>query len=379
MKSGLLILCVVWGLLIFSAGTAQRKWRNAWEKAWQQAASCRDSNAVFSCLQQYGFADSLHTYEWAVKVGRTAKAETNMQLNGKDLNLGTDFFPLPCSGEGDWDASVLAGIQELNKPWLVNLQALYTSDSLTDTLQVMYVSARQAEQNGAQAWIAYGKLPEKWMQICDSTRFPRLSIPVIYLQYVMLQDGQSVRSTAHIRMKDSLLTTSLTAVCKQSSSPVLYIICRKGDLQACWLGMLSYAFLNRTTQTPVSLCVIGIPDHFPPVFSKTLAECLLSKNESAVPPILEISTDATISHPHVYICSQEAYWQSLLQSAFSNKWNISRQSCEALFQQMPAQIPIAHLQIPVVSASLSKEELSMHQQVYQFIRQMAEAKRSIEH
>ncbi|MBX6381147.1 MAG: hypothetical protein IRZ01_10780 [Thermoflavifilum aggregans] len=373
MKSGLLILCMSFGLLISSVGTAQRKWRNAWEKAWQQAASCRDSSALFSCLQQHGFADSLHFHEWVWRVGRTAKAETNMRFNEKALSLKTDFCPLPFSGEGDLDADVLAGIQELNKPWLVNLQNVYTADSLADSLQAIYASAKQAQQNGAQAWIAYGALPQNWRQTYDSTQFPRLSIPVIYLQNVMLQDGQYVHVTANIRMKDSLLTARLAEVCKWNSSSVLYIICRDGDLQASWFVMLSYAFLNQRAEKSVSLCVIGIPDYFPPALSKAFAEYMLHRHGSAVKGVLQISTDSALSHPHLYVCHQEQYWHSLLQPSLSGKWSVSQQSCGELFQLMPAEVPLAYLRIPVVSVSLSKEELSMHQQAYDFIRHAAEA------
>jgi hypothetical protein len=373
MKSGLRLFCIGSVLLISIAAPAQRKWRRAWEKAWQQMASCKDSFTLFSCMRQQGFADSLYDYTLVQWMGKAAGKGTSLKLNEKQKRAGTDFFPLPYSGEGGFDADVLAGIQELNKPWLINLQTVYAVDSSLDSLQAIYASARQAQQNGATAWMAYGVLPQKWMQTRDTAFFPRLSIPVVYLQGVAFQEGARVHLNAHIHMKDSVLTASLMRICGVNhSSPVLWLICSVGDVQASWLAMLSRAFLHQSGEKEAP-CIVWMPAYFPPALAQAFAAFILQGQMVPVRAVLVIHTDASLSYPRLQICRQADYWRSLLQPDVSKSWStINVTPDEFPFQLLPLGLPVAHLWVPRVSSSLGKQPLSMHQQIFELIRRAGE-------
>ena len=370
MKSALRLFCMGFAWLISMAAPAQRKWRNAWKKSWEQLASCRDSSSLLACMQQLGYIDSLHAHTLVQWMGKTAGMGTSLQVDGKWQQAGTDFFPLPYSGEGDFDADVLAGIQELNKPWLVNLQSLYVADSPVDSLQAIYTSARQAQQNGATAWIAYGVLPENWMKTCDSTLFPELFIPVIYLRKIVPQEGESLHVTGHIRMKDSLLTAALMASYRENrASPAFWLICSKGDVQASWFALLSRSFLQQSAAKPVNLRIIWIPDHFQPALAQAFVQFILQRQAIPVQGILAISTDASLSSPRLQIYRQADYWKSLLQPDVSKSWYIDSSSGEAPFSLFPSAIPVAHLWMPRASSTPDKQQLFMHQQAFALIRQ----------
>ncbi|MBX5439551.1 MAG: hypothetical protein IRZ29_08430 [Thermoflavifilum sp.] len=371
MKSGLVIASVSIGLMISSIAGAQRKWRQNWEKAWTQIRTCQDQAGLFSCLQSYTSPDSFHIHTFLQKLGRTAKAGTSLQLNGKAQILGVDFFPFAFSGEGDCDAEVLTGIQELNKPWVVNLQTLYAEGSLMDSLQAIYVSAKQAQQNGALAWVAFGPLPEKWQQLNDTLHFPRLFIPAVYLCQKTWEDGQNLGIRAHIRMKDSLDSARVVMLWKENrvNPPALWIICRDHDIQAAWFATLSDVFLHKEWKTQARVGVMWLPDHFPSACTAAFTQYLQQMNAVHPVGLLQINTDTSLSQPRLEICQQRSFWQSLIQPEARRSWSIHEISCEPPFQLMPANMPIARIRIPAALPALSKEALFIHQQVYDYLRQ----------
>ncbi|MCL6524416.1 MAG: hypothetical protein K6T34_07110 [Thermoflavifilum sp.] len=337
------------GLMSMPALHAQRNWYRQWQKSWPVFLACNTQPDWLNCLRSSFTSEHFMVKRLSRTIGKTLSAGSFFQIQHRSCTMGTEFLPLPFSGNGHFEADVLPDIQELNKPWLVSLSSLYASDTMRNLLQAMYASASQAQQNGAQAWIGYGHLPLSWQSINDSLHFPSLQIPAIWVSEKIIGQNPNLHVAGQIEMTDSLVYDTVGYLSIKGRQPFsLWIICADSDREASFFQLISYNLFQKVRAPQRGCHWLWIPTDFSNKSWLTLVQQLSGENSAPPVGILYIRTISADAKPFVETVYQSVFWQSFFSGLSTKHWQIRSPSADSLFQGIPTKIPFACVGIPAI-------------------------------
>lgn len=134
-------------------------------------------------LQPQGTADYLQPFD--IAEGKQVNPATHFFINGTELKLNSEFFPLVYSANASLEAMPSAAIQESDMPWFLDLKELLEQNAANphfDLDNAVYKKAQDMQGRGATAVIVYNSSTTK-----DDLSFngkdgtETLKIPVLYL------------------------------------------------------------------------------------------------------------------------------------------------------------------------------------------------------
>lgn len=123
--------------------------------------------------------------------GKIINPSTHLIINGNDLKINKDFFPLTCSPNTSLQATTAIGMQESKAPWFYNIGNLIESNKTNphfDIVDALKAMAINIAQKGANALIVYNT-----SAIDDGIRFDvkskdtALAIPIVYVTKTQAQ------------------------------------------------------------------------------------------------------------------------------------------------------------------------------------------------
>ena len=116
--------------------------------------------------------------------GKQVNASTLFLLNGNDLKLNTDFFPLVYSPDVSFEAAVSMALKERGVPWFYDIKELLEENKDNphyDLEEAIKTKARKAAEKGANALVIYNSSPiNDGLKFNGKDRSEVLPIPVIY-------------------------------------------------------------------------------------------------------------------------------------------------------------------------------------------------------
>lgn len=134
-------------------------------------------------LQPKGAADYLQPFE--VAEGKQVNPATFFFINGEELKLNRDFFPLVYSANASLEAMPSAAIQESDMPWFLDLKELLDENGNNphfDVSEALRKKAADMASRGATAVIVYNTSDKKdGLAFNGKDGAAPLKIPVIYL------------------------------------------------------------------------------------------------------------------------------------------------------------------------------------------------------
>ena len=90
--------------------------------------------------------------------GKQVNPATHLIINGNDLKLNTDYFPLSFSGNQSTEAAVTMALSESGVPWFVDLKEMLEENKDNphfDLTQALLKKAEAGASKGASALILY--------------------------------------------------------------------------------------------------------------------------------------------------------------------------------------------------------------------------------
>lgn len=134
-------------------------------------------------LQPKGTADYLQPFDMAE--GKQVNPATFLFINGHELKLNKDFFPLVFSANKSLEAMPSAAIQESDMPWFLDLKEVLDENGNNphfDVSEALRKKAADMGSRGATAVIVYNTSDKKdGLAFNGKDGAASLSIPVIYL------------------------------------------------------------------------------------------------------------------------------------------------------------------------------------------------------
>lgn len=120
-----------------------------------------------------------------VNEGKEMTAANALSINGKNLQPGTDFFPLVYSTNADVDALTSVALMEKGEPWFFDLEETMTANAHNphfDVNDALVAKATEASKKGATALFVYNtsKLDDG-LRFDGTNRTAAASIPVVYI------------------------------------------------------------------------------------------------------------------------------------------------------------------------------------------------------
>jgi hypothetical protein len=121
--------------------------------------------------------------EFTINDGKEILPATNMSINGKNLSLYSEYFPLPFSANKNAEAAVAIALAENGVPWFKSLGEILdkSNNSSQDTMEIIFNRAQMAAQKGASALIIYNDGDIADLAYARFNRLPDVSIPVLYI------------------------------------------------------------------------------------------------------------------------------------------------------------------------------------------------------
>jgi len=134
-------------------------------------------------LQPKGSEGFFQTFP--VAEGKELTAANALSLNGKELQPGTDFFPLVYSANATVDALASIALMEKGEPWFLDLEETINSNVHNphfDLNEALVARAKDAVRKGATALFVYNtsKLDDG-LRFNGTEKTETLSIPVVYI------------------------------------------------------------------------------------------------------------------------------------------------------------------------------------------------------
>jgi aminopeptidase YwaD len=123
--------------------------------------------------------------EFEIKEGKMISSDSYLFINGNELIIGKDYFPLSFSSNSSLTASASIALQENGTPWLYDVKELVEANKnnvhfdLTDAIKI---KTTDAAKKGAIAFIIYNTSAIKdELQFDPKSKSDLSAIPVIYI------------------------------------------------------------------------------------------------------------------------------------------------------------------------------------------------------
>ena len=133
-------------------------------------------------LDPKGSSGYLQTFE--INEGKQVNPATYVTINGKELQLNKDFFPLAISANATVEALPSIALQEPGMPWFFDLKDLLEenrSNPHFDLDDAIDKSAKEVQKKGATAIVLYNSSTEDdGLRFNGKDRSETITIPVIY-------------------------------------------------------------------------------------------------------------------------------------------------------------------------------------------------------
>jgi aminopeptidase YwaD len=117
--------------------------------------------------------------------GKQINSSTLLLINGHDLKLNEDYFPLVYSPNKSFEAAVSIAVKEPNVPWFFDLDDLLTENKDNphyDLEEAIRNKAKQSAGKGATALFIYNSSSiQDGLKFNGKDRAEKIDIPVIYL------------------------------------------------------------------------------------------------------------------------------------------------------------------------------------------------------
>lgn len=123
--------------------------------------------------------------EFEVNDGKMISPSTHLIINGSDLQVNKEFFPLPFSANKSVESMSAIALQESGEPWFYDIKEVIEKNKnnphfdLTGTLKD---KAADAEKKGAKGFLVYNSSAEDDnLKFDTKAKSDLLNIPVVYL------------------------------------------------------------------------------------------------------------------------------------------------------------------------------------------------------
>jgi hypothetical protein len=130
-----------------------------------------------------GTNDYLQSFE--INEGKQINPTTFLTIDGKNLVLNKEFFPLAISANATIEALTSLALQEQNTPWFYDLKELLSSNANNphfDLNEAVIKSSKEAAKRGANAVFLYNSaIQSDGWQFQGKEKLETVSIPVVYL------------------------------------------------------------------------------------------------------------------------------------------------------------------------------------------------------
>jgi aminopeptidase YwaD len=134
-------------------------------------------------LQPKGTTDYLQPFD--IAEGKQVNPATHLFINGSELKLNSEFFPLVYSANASVEAMPSAAIQESDMPWFLDLKELLEQNTTNPHFDVDEAVRKKAEDmqgRGATAVLVYNSSATKDdLAFKGRDRSETLKIPVVYI------------------------------------------------------------------------------------------------------------------------------------------------------------------------------------------------------
>ena len=116
--------------------------------------------------------------------GKQVNSSSHVIINGNDLKVNTDYFPLSFSANQSTEAAVSMALSESGVPWFINLKEMLEENKDNphfDLTQSLVARAEAAAAKGASALILFNSsvIPDN-LQFNGKDRLNPVRIPVVY-------------------------------------------------------------------------------------------------------------------------------------------------------------------------------------------------------
>lgn len=134
-------------------------------------------------LQPKGMNGWLQPFE--INEGKQINSSTHFFVNGTDLRLDKDFFPLSISSNKSTEAAVSIALPERGVPWFMDVKELLDENKNNphfDIIESIKIKAQSVAEKGATALILYNSstLPDN-LKFNGKDRTEAASIPVLFV------------------------------------------------------------------------------------------------------------------------------------------------------------------------------------------------------
>jgi hypothetical protein len=130
-----------------------------------------------------GTNDYLQSFE--INEGKQINPTTFLTIDGKNLVLNKEFFPLAISANATIEALTSLALQEQNTPWFYDLKELLSSNANNphfDLNEAVIKSSKEAAKRGANSDFLYNSaIQSDGWQFQGKEKLETVSIPVVYL------------------------------------------------------------------------------------------------------------------------------------------------------------------------------------------------------
>lgn len=173
-----------------------------------------------------------YRHEFRFSSGREFADTPQLTINGQQLALYKDFFPLPFSASVEVKAEITLEFNQQNKIWLM---PLYQSEnqSMTphfDWERTMNETARLAQNEGATGIIFYDNLGSRYEPFFNANnRYDPVNIPVFFLEHEAfiryirksMINGAGIRMSAKLRHAERICANVAAYIDNHSATTIV--------------------------------------------------------------------------------------------------------------------------------------------------------------
>ncbi|MGE5106831.1 MAG: M28 family peptidase [Sphingobacteriales bacterium] len=129
--------------------------------------------------------DGTFLQEFEVYDGRTVNPPTHFIINGAELKLDAEYFPMVYSANGSVEAVVSPALQESNSPWFLDLKEMMEENKNNphfDLAAAVHEKAKTVAKQGATALFIYNSsATDDGIKYNKKDKASVVSIPVLYI------------------------------------------------------------------------------------------------------------------------------------------------------------------------------------------------------
>lgn len=124
--------------------------------------------------------------EFTIREGKTIDPKTSLSIEGNNLHVNKDFFPLVYSANVSIEAMPSLSLEESGMPWFLDLKEIIENNAANphfDLAGAVYQKVKEIQGKGASAVFLYNTTSTAdHLKFDPKDRSPLLKIPVIYIQ-----------------------------------------------------------------------------------------------------------------------------------------------------------------------------------------------------